>query len=478
MVTFSYSQSKVRIFYFDSVTVSNLGTNNVWLILNFHRVIEIPSPPTTDPTMSPTLTVTSRPSQMPSRSPSHSLVASPTPQPTVVPTAATSVVPTVLPTPQPSAVPTVPGVLDCTAGCDAVSVVSLTIAENSLLRTVRLPAYFTLSFEVGGVNLAPTAGAWRTMFDIIDVESEVRAVSVATTNTRSVRVVHNDIVIAQSANPALVASYPSSWTAITVTVRPFIVEFYTSNNVADVFQTVVDRDIITRGKLYNLFASNGDEPSSGGYIRKVKIVGKSTLQLVVCKCHVRMQVFIHQFFKCNSTVFLLLFIAVEEPHQDCTYSCSLMTGANQILYGESNQYLGSVTLSRYFSFQFSVKGMAIPTDPAVRNNIIDIVDQGGRSLFAFYIDNEAAFRLTYNGTVVSDGSFRATSDMATVWNNLAITVRPGSVRILLQGNGEDQVGISNTVDTTGQIYKIFASNALEPAALGFIYNFHIAGNGH
>lgn len=191
-----------------------------------------------------------------------------------MPTAQPSAKPTAMPTVTPSVQPTITPPLDCTVAC-VIQDNAVPISTDTMLRTVTLPPYFTVTFDVLGPALADPNNGYgpRNVFEIADSAGNT-VISVATQQTRSLLVVHNNIVVAELSTPALVPAFTSAWTTVTITVKPFSLDFFTSANISDVFQTDLDADVITQNKVFSVLASNNYDDSSFGSIRNVTITGK------------------------------------------------------------------------------------------------------------------------------------------------------------------------------------------------------------
>lgn len=154
------------------------------------------------------------------------------------------------------------------------------IHDNKLLRSVYLPAYFKLTFEVRAVTLMDVSHT--SPLNILEIADSAgtTVISVATTATLSLRVVHNNVVIAEEGSPGLIPNFSAAWTTVSITVKPFQLEFFTSSNPSFVFQGNLDEDFITVDKVLDIYASNNYDPSSEGLIRNINITGKRLLLLL------------------------------------------------------------------------------------------------------------------------------------------------------------------------------------------------------
>lgn len=164
--------------------------------------------------------------------------------------------------------------LDCTTACVIQSPV-VPIATGKLLRAIRLPPYFRLTFDVQGPALA-NAGDVRSILDIRDDVADESVLAVATSETRNLVVVHNDVRISSPGGPMLVTGFTTLWTTVTIDVKPYAVSLFTSSQVLNVYDTAVNYDVQTRGKVFSVYTSNSHEMSSLGNIRNINITGNTT----------------------------------------------------------------------------------------------------------------------------------------------------------------------------------------------------------
>ena len=138
-------------------------------------------------------------------------------------------------------------------------------------------------------------------------------------------------------------------------------------------------------------------------------------------------------------------------------------------------FLSSITLAPYFSFQFSTRAMRLPQTIDVFYNLLDLVDQSGQSLFAFYVASDASLRIYYNGAQISFGSLGVESSDPYYFTVLSISVTPGQVSVYSEFGGTEVSAVGATGRTDGQIYKIFVSNAHDGSANAFISDIVIQG---
>lgn len=137
-------------------------------------------------------------------------------------------------------------------------------------------------------------------------------------------------------------------------------------------------------------------------------------------------------------------------------------------------YLKSITLSKYFSFEFSVRAMLLPQQPGMYFNLLDVVNQAGESLFSFHVGFDATLEIFYNNVVVSTGTLNV--DDQGDWTALAITTTPSGVNVYSALGYTEYYDVPNVVvDTANKIYKIFTSNDHDTSANAHVTAIVIQG---
>lgn len=148
-----------------------------------------------------------------------------------------------------------------------------TIGFNTLLKQLALPKYFSLSFEIYGVALAPSIVVRNNIFDIKDSTSGVSLFSLSTTEGNYLRVIYGGYVYFPY-GPAFISSQQvGGWTTIGVRVGPNELVLSTTAETT-VYTTAVPSPVETAGVIYNLFTSNSYETSAGGNLRNFYIQGE------------------------------------------------------------------------------------------------------------------------------------------------------------------------------------------------------------
>lgn len=163
---------------------------------------------------------------------------------------------------------------------------------------------------------------------------------------------------------------------------------------------------------------------------------------------------------------------LKRPSLDCREYCQ-PTGDSSIFGVDLGLPVNYIKLSRAFNLELGIAAVEVPT--AGKSNFLDIVGEDGFSLLAAYITPDAFISVYYNGTEVSSNQLALVQDYLNAWTDFAVIV--GTQAITLSTSTTDQIVIplSQTVDTTLQLYRIFVSNGAEPSAYGVIENFVISG---
>ena len=158
--------------------------------------------------------------------------------------------------------------------------------------------------------------------------------------------------------------------------------------------------------------------------------------------------------------------------QDCTSGCSIATGPLSVFAGNT---AGRLTLPTFFTFSMY---MAVPelaaTSSSPRRNVVDLRnDATGRSLLSVYITDTLDMQYRYNGTIIAEYG-PALPLNTTVHSQVTVIVRPGGIDILTEGSPSTlSVSVPSIVDTTGQVYRVWRSNAVDVSALGTIKSLNI-----
>lgn len=134
-----------------------------------------------------------------------------------------------------------------------------------------LGPYFKLEFEMTVPALAPSSTVRPNMFSLIDVETGASLLAMALTEKNETELSFKGAVLSQTSLPF--ASDRSVATFFAVHLFPTMVRGRSSarNDWVPAYPVQNDR---TTDREYKLYFSNPTDPSAGGYVTSVKIVGK------------------------------------------------------------------------------------------------------------------------------------------------------------------------------------------------------------
>lgn len=136
---------------------------------------------------------------------------------------------------------------------------------------------------------------------------------------------------------------------------------------------------------------------------------------------------------------------------------------------------GRLILPTFFTFSMYMavaELAATSSDP--RRNVVDLRDTAtGRSLLSVYVTETLEMEYRYNGTTIAAYGPALPLNTA-IHSQVRVTVRPGGIDILTEGSPSTlSVSVPSIVDTTGQVYRVWRSNAVDVSALGSIQSLFI-----
>jgi hypothetical protein len=193
----------------------------------------------------------------------------------------------------------------CTPSCSIIDGDKVIAIENqNLVANVALPSWFRLSFDVAGTGVSSAP------LSIFHMESPTgTTMSLSTTDTLALDLTYNDVLLTGPLNsPLLVASTVSDWTTVVVEYTGDEVAIYTSENVNYVIrlQSGVMGYLETPG-AFALYASNVNDPSSGGYLRHLQFTGAHIESFAMPFCVLIV-------FTCTLCVFFCFLLQKYLPH--------------------------------------------------------------------------------------------------------------------------------------------------------------------
>lgn len=165
---------------------------------------------------------------------------------------------------------------------------------------------------------------------------------------------------------------------------------------------------------------------------------------------------------------------IEAAHADCRVSCAPYTGGTTLIF--SNHRLGRLKLPPYFRIQFEVRGVGVPSTG--KNNILDLVDEGGASLLSFYAAPDAYIAISYNGSEITTHQLALEINYMDEWTLVTAEVNMQGLSAPTPITGTIDFPRSRLVDSTNGLYSVYASNAIDGTAQGEIQNFIVQGNIH
>jgi hypothetical protein len=167
---------------------------------------------------------------------------------------------------------------------------------------------------------------------------------------------------------------------------------------------------------------------------------------------------------------------------DCRVSCSLYTETGVVVV--RGQAIADISISSDFEFSFDVTVKGKSKDQLVYANLIDVVNlYTGARLFRIGISDTGNLKVAYQSpTYVNKGPVldypgSNVGEYATV----QLTVVGGVLSLWTSAAPQNRTHdvLSSQEDTTGNVYRIYASSPLLNALTDgeFVKNFNIKGNG-
>lgn len=164
--------------------------------------------------------------------------------------------------------------VDCSAFCGLQTNVPTTLAVGKLLTTgVLLSSNFQVKFDVTLTGLATVNSEVRNILEIKDSMMGTTLLKIGITNTRSLRVIYND-VIRSYYSASVVAAYTSTFTTVIFSVRNGVFYMTSSNDYSFVDTGVIDYMVATEGFGYDLYTACIQEesnPPAAGIIKNIEI---------------------------------------------------------------------------------------------------------------------------------------------------------------------------------------------------------------
>lgn len=151
------------------------------------------------------------------------------------------------------------------------------ISEGSVLGTLALPQYFTLSFEVLGVALNPMVSC--NVLSLRSTDFSTLPLAVGTTDTRELSFLYNDHSLA---GPVLPADFATQWCKIEIKVTATQVTISAQNGASMLTYAVATVSSIGTPRVVALLASDIGQDSAGGYIRNIQVSGAHHSRLSAC----------------------------------------------------------------------------------------------------------------------------------------------------------------------------------------------------
>jgi hypothetical protein len=412
----------------------------------------VPGAPTTGPTRSPTLSFA--PTIVPSNTPTSSPTRGPTRSPTLAPS-------------RPTAMPTTT-VLDCTSFCSLHTPDATPILAWAPLRSVQVPDFMTLRFEVRNVFVGMTtaAGTWYNIFAITSESDDVLlALNVMTDGALQVVYGGSAFIVPEGMLP-VDASGAAAWTSLSLRIAAAETNsaFQLTSSYGGTIAVGATYPFVRLNSGTRTFCAAYNVYPAGGDIRNIQIQGRFPL-LYALRPRVTG----------NFRAYLRdLFAAYPAPTWDCQVFCAPLNPGN--VAAVAGNLLGSLQLPQYFTLSFEVLGVGLGLS-GTTPNILSLVNPSNL-IVVLAVDTTSSrdLRFRYNTNTLAGPQLPAL--FATNWSSVVITVTAEGVTISTQDGGSVSSYAALTVGTisTPRTLKLYSSSS--PTAGGYLRNLQVSGKTH
>lgn len=170
--------------------------------------------------------------------------------------------------------------MNCSISCDMLGPHTVTISKRHQLRTLEVPRYFTLTFDVRSLG-RPSAGSTDKYNFMALQDSGTYVFALFTGLSPAGEEVLVVLYRGQlGVGPALPVLCFSAWCPVTVT---FLSEEFTVTILGEstTFLTADFGGDLGSARFLQVFASSADSVSSGGFIRSLHVTGAISLHCVI-----------------------------------------------------------------------------------------------------------------------------------------------------------------------------------------------------
>lgn len=148
------------------------------------------------------------------------------------------------------------------------------VTSNQRVYTLRLPKFFSLSFEVGAVNLAADINQpRRNIMEIYDFGNGVSLLKISCTETHGLKFGYNGATVTEY-GVNLDSTYATAYTTITMEVKPLQLRAVSSADAMDSRLYSVPSNTNTEGNLYTMLLSSNSANSALGNVRNIIVTGE------------------------------------------------------------------------------------------------------------------------------------------------------------------------------------------------------------